>query len=302
MTGVDFSAGWPGGAAIAAAGHDFVVCYVGTPGRPKSITPLHFRDLLSHDVSVVMLCENRAGDALGGYDGGRQLGREARADATYCGWPGNRPIYCAVDFDVTAAQMERVMQFVRGFGDSVGGPDLTGVYGEYDVITEARRRGLTRYEMQTAAWSRGRRDPAAEIFQRVGVAYVGTVAVDIDEAHADDFGQYPLPTHLTIVSEDYPMQIIDLPPGTHAHKIIALQPLVTWQITMAPGDTPFTLEHVYNWTHTPDKGSGGDWHDTVVPHEGQTFTIPAGTQKCDLYYSSSSPASICVSQKPANAK
>lgn len=191
MLGLDYSAGRPTGAQIKAAGYDFVVRYVGTPGRAKNITAAEYRDLTAAGVAVALVYENRAGDALAGRAAGQSAARAARADADSIGFPAGRPIYFACDTDVTSQQQFRaVMEYLRGAGDVLGGPSRVGVYGEYDVTTRARLEGVTAYEWQTVAWSRGMRDKDAELFQRLGYVYVGAMAADVNERGRLDFGQH----------------------------------------------------------------------------------------------------------------
>src|SRR5437879_1703556 len=105
MAGLDYSAGRLTGRQIRDAGYDFVVRYVGTPGRTKNIAPDEYRDLVASGVAVALVYENVAEDALGGRVAGRGAALAARADADNVGFPRDRPIYFAVDWVATGSQM-----------------------------------------------------------------------------------------------------------------------------------------------------------------------------------------------------
>lgn len=189
--GLDYSAARPSGKAIKAAGYNFVIRYVGTPGRTKNITKAEYADLTGAGVGVALVYENKAGDALGGFNAGVTAAVNARNDARSIGFPSSRPIYFAVDQDIVSeTQFKTVMQYLRGAQSVMGTAAQTGVYGEYDVVTRARNEGITNYEWQTAAWSKGKRDPNAELFQKVGYVYIGTMAADENDMQKSDYGQH----------------------------------------------------------------------------------------------------------------
>ncbi|MGW1678624.1 glycoside hydrolase domain-containing protein [Saccharopolyspora sp. NPDC002376] len=146
---------------LKSAGFDFVVRYVGTPGRRKNITAAEFRDMTGAGVGVALVFENRAGNALAGRAAGARNARAALEGARSFGWPHDRPIYMAVDQDITTeSQMRTVVEYLRGAGDVLG-IERIGVYGEADVVDRAQREGVARWFWQTKAWSRKRISPHA---------------------------------------------------------------------------------------------------------------------------------------------
>lgn len=197
-TALDYSAARLQSATIKAAGHVGVIRYVGTPGRTKNITKAEFQELTRNGVSVALVYENKAGDANGGFSAGITAARAARADADSIGWPRERPIYFAIDSDqVTDLDFREVSGYLDGIASVLGnGIELTGVYGEYDVI-ERNVGSHARYGWQTVAWSGGRVSKKATLFQQLRQIYVGGIQVDVNNILAADWGQNtikPVPT------------------------------------------------------------------------------------------------------------
>ncbi|MEV5537468.1 glycoside hydrolase domain-containing protein [Saccharopolyspora shandongensis] len=191
MRGLDYSAGVPKAAAVKAAGFDFVVRYVGTPGRRKNITAGEYRDMTGAGVGVALVFENRAGDALAGRAAGARNARAALDDANSFGWPADRPIYMAVDQDITTeSQMRTVVEYLRGAADVLG-IERIGVYGEADVVDRAQRDNVARWFWQTKAWSRKRISPHAHLVQQTETVRVDGVECDINTTDRPDIGQHP---------------------------------------------------------------------------------------------------------------
>jgi glycoside hydrolase-like protein len=193
VRGLDYSAGVPKAAAVKAAGFDFVIRYTGTPGRRKNITPGEYRDMTANGIGVALVFENRAGDALAGRAAGARNARGALDDARSFGWPDDRPIYMAVDQDITTeSQMRTVVEYLRGAGDVLG-VDRVGVYGEADVVDRAQRDNVARWFWQTKAWSRKRLSPHAHVVQQTETVRVDGVECDVNTTDRPDIGQHPRP-------------------------------------------------------------------------------------------------------------
>jgi hypothetical protein len=198
MSVLDYSRGRLTAVQVRAAGHNGVVRYCGTPGNPKNITATEYVDLVSgsggqvRPVGVALIYEGGTGDALGGFAAGVAAARAARADANRIGFPRSRPIYFAVDTDITT-QMATVMDFLRGAGSVLGGPQFVGVYGEFTVTLAARAAGVARWFWQTVAWSAGVRDKLAHLYQRAGGVTVAGVGCDLSDQLQPDYGQHPPP-------------------------------------------------------------------------------------------------------------
>ncbi|MET8848039.1 glycoside hydrolase domain-containing protein [Amycolatopsis sp. NPDC004625] len=187
-TALDYSAGRPAGAAVRAAGHVGVVRYAGTPWRPKNITKAEFQDMDRNGVGVALIFEDLSGDALKGWGRGVDAARAIAADAANIGFPASRPLYFAVDQDITT-QMETVKAYFGGIASVLGSRPI-GVYGEADVLDAVIGAGLAEYGWQTAAWSKGRRTTKARLFQRIGSVVVGGIACDVNDILAADWGQH----------------------------------------------------------------------------------------------------------------
>ncbi|MEA5366111.1 DUF1906 domain-containing protein [Amycolatopsis sp., V23-08] len=187
-TALDYSQGRPTGAAVKAAQHVGVVRYAGTPGRTKNITRAEYLDMDRQGVGVALVFEDAAGDALKGRPRGVTAAQAIVADAAAVGFPASRPLYFAVDQDITG-QMGTVLEYFRGIGSVLGGRPA-GVYGEADVLDAVLDAGLARFGWQTVAWSRGRTAKTRHLYQRAGQIYVGGIQVDVNDVLAADWGQH----------------------------------------------------------------------------------------------------------------
>jgi hypothetical protein len=187
---LDYSAGYPGAQAILDAGYSGAVRYIGFPDRPKCTTAGELTDFDAHGAGMALVFENTTTDWRGGYGTGQASGRRARDHANNIGFPDNRPIYMAIDQDVvTSGEFNVMLDYLRGASASLGGTQMTGVYGEADVIDRARDAGAAAWYWQTVAWSRGRRT-AAHLFQHVGTVFVGGVGCDVNDVLVPDWGQH----------------------------------------------------------------------------------------------------------------
>jgi hypothetical protein len=187
---LDYSAGFPGAQAIADAGYVGAARYVGFPGRRKCTTAGELADFTAHGLGMALVFEEATGNWRLGRHGGEYDAQRARAHANAIGFPADRPIYMAIDQDVvTSGEFDVMLDYLRGASGPLGGPGLTGVYGEADVIDHARDAFAAAWFWQTAAWSRGRRTEA-HLYQHVGTVYVGGIACDTNEVMAADWGQH----------------------------------------------------------------------------------------------------------------
>lgn len=205
---VDYSWGRVGGtdtnhaAAVKAAGYIGAVRYLCYPGdgikqlRAGELAALHAQGL-----AVGVVWETTADRAGQGYNAGQSDAAEANRQADALGFPADRPIYYAVDFD---GRWENVKPYFDGARANGGRP--VGIYGSYGVV-EACDVG---WVWQCAAWSGngngtagnidGRRLSAkARLFQRVG--YVLGQTCDVNDVLADDWGGWH-PDHPTPQPED----------------------------------------------------------------------------------------------------
>lgn len=145
-------------------------------------------------------------DYTRGYEGGVADARTALRLHAAAGGPPSAPIFFSIDEDIDADTWNTVaVEWLRGI-NSVLGVDRTGVYGHYNVCGWAIADGVIGrstsdghwWAWQTRAWSGGRRDPRAVLYQAVvvsgsepGIAMGGT-HVDENQVLAADFGQWDL--------------------------------------------------------------------------------------------------------------
>lgn len=199
----DYSAGTPGAAHIKASGALGAIRYIGMPGNRKNTTREELLDFQANRIGMALVHQLNTLDWLGGRSAGARFGQLARDHANAIGFPADRPIYMAIDRDIRAFEIPIVLDYMRGAGEALGGPSLTGTYGEADVIDAVRNAGLAQWHWQTAAWSGGRRTDA-HLYQKVGTVYVGPagsqIACDVNEVHAPDWGQFG--DHMTLTDTD----------------------------------------------------------------------------------------------------
>ncbi|GAA1281612.1 glycoside hydrolase domain-containing protein [Saccharothrix xinjiangensis] len=200
MQVLDYSAGFPGAAAIKAAGYGGAVRYIGFPDRRKCTSKAELEDFTRHGIGMALVYEDHADDWRSGYSGGVAAARRARAHADAIGFPRERPIYMAVDRDVvTEPEFRAAMDYLRGAG-SVLGREWTGVYGEHDVCARAasepvgESRGVARWFWQCRAWSGTppRMFGGRHLYQYAGYVYVSGITCDYNDVLRDDWGQHTL--------------------------------------------------------------------------------------------------------------
>lgn len=196
---LDYSAGVPGAAAIKAAGYVGAVRYIGFPTRRKCTSAAELADFTRHGLGMALVYEDTADDWRGGRARGREAGARARAHATQIGFPTSRPIYMAVDRDVvTDTEFAAAVEYLRGAAETLGGVQLTGVYGEHDVCARAAQAGAASWFWQCRAWSGTpvRLFAGRHLYQRVGTVRVGGIDCDINDALQPDWGQHTMEDHV----------------------------------------------------------------------------------------------------------
>lgn len=185
--GIDYAWQHPDPAVLAAAGYTFACRYL-SHDATKNLTLTEAQALAAHGIWVVANWEYGAQDMLRGYAGGVADAQLALTQATAAGMPPGRPIYFSADWDVTPAQEATVLAYLSG-ADSVLGWSDVGEYGGYYPLKTALDAGATQWAWQSPAWSGGQWDGRATIRQ-TGSATIGGVQVDVNEAMADDYGQW----------------------------------------------------------------------------------------------------------------
>jgi hypothetical protein len=185
MFGLDWAWGHISAAALSAVHADFAARYL-SRDEGKNLQLKEARDLTSGKKFIIVVWETTASRAAQGFNAGVADARAAKAQAASRGKPDWRPIFFAVDFPGSAAQ---VAPYFRGV-NSVLGKSLTGAYGSYAVIKGLFDMGLIAFGWQTYAWSGGLWDPRAHVQQYSNDHHVAGVSCDFDRANAADFGQW----------------------------------------------------------------------------------------------------------------
>lgn len=148
---VDYSSARPDPHALAAAGYRHVLRYL-SHEPSKNLTPAERDALHAAEIFVGLVWETTANRTLGGEAAGRQDAVEANAQADALGFPKDRVIFYAVDFDASAGQISGPITSYFNGANSVGGRPR-GVYGSYRVIEGIVGAGIVGCGWQCAAWS-----------------------------------------------------------------------------------------------------------------------------------------------------
>lgn len=159
VLGVDYSFSRPSPALLHSKGFKAVGRYLGG-SRDKDITRAEAAALHAHGLGIWIVFEGGASRSAQGYAAGVADARAALAQANSVGLPAGCPIFFAVDFNGSWAQ---VAAYFAGTRKVLG--SRTGPYGSYAITTAARSAGY-RWTWQTCAWSGGRVDSRANIYQR----------------------------------------------------------------------------------------------------------------------------------------
>ena len=190
MKGLDFSSGRPDPRKIKLLGYGFVVRYLFPPSPGgKGITKAEATAIRAAGLGLCVVYEEYAGRAKEGWGSGVEDGKIALAFARAIGFPENKPIYFAVDFQATTAQMPVIDLYLKGV-ESVIGISRVGVYGSYAVVEHCHSVGSARWLWQTYAWSGGKVSPHAHLLQYLNGQVVAGASVDLNESRQLDFGAW----------------------------------------------------------------------------------------------------------------
>lgn len=187
--GVDFSAGRPGAAALVAAGKTFVMRYIPYPGAgTKGLTIDEVAEYHAAGLGIGLVFESLGGRPRGGYINGVEDANLAIIGAASVGFPDDRPLYFAVDYDVVSGpDLGAIRAYFQGIGSVL--PFIRiGDYGEADVVDFCHDNGLAAWGWQTYAWSGGRVSSWAHLLQYSNGEILNGAEVDYDRSFGDDQG------------------------------------------------------------------------------------------------------------------
>jgi hypothetical protein len=191
IDGIDCASTITNPAAIKAAGKHFVCRYLSTPGNPKNLGAAEARGMHAAGLGVVTVFETTANRAMAGEAAGADDATSAHRALQALSAPANAPVYFAVDFDAQPADMAAIRQYFAGCA-SVLGKGRTGIYGGLHPVKAMFDAGAVHYGWQTYAWSGTPTvwDPRAHLHQYKNGVTVAGISVDLDRAHAADYGQW----------------------------------------------------------------------------------------------------------------
>jgi hypothetical protein len=208
---IDYSTLRPSMPLLQAAGVTAAGRYLGWDCEPgfncikKNLTLPEKSALLAAGIEIFLSFEYAADAALNGAPQGERDGMLASAQLHNLGMaaPGTA-VYYAVDFDIpdfapglpegpanARAKLGPVAHYFDGIHAAKPNHEVDG-YGGFWAVRRLLDAGLITRAWQTIAWSGGNTDPRASLLQ-VARQVFGAADVNIHEAKAPDFGQFPRP-------------------------------------------------------------------------------------------------------------
>lgn len=283
ISGCDYSFTRPDPVTLAAGGYRFAGRYVGPGTSGKHLTRGEAETLNRHGLKCVTLAEADEKGALGGLRAGKLHAASASLGAQSAGAPPNAPIFFAVDFQPTKAQLPIVGEYFRGVA-TVLHKDRIGAYGSFEVMAYLYSKDLIEWGFQTYAWSHGRWHPWAMLRQVHNHVEVGGGVIDQCQAMADSYGGWTVDEHLTTQGEDM---------LTDQEKIaFHFQRWRLWEIQcghdpiVVPAWPDLGIEETreVNWGARTLRAiaaqlglaelAGGDWTKRDIPDTGQSRGLP----------------------------
>lgn len=157
----------------------------------KQLTKVEADDLIANGIAIVSNFEQGTQNCLGGFAAGVADAKHADQVHKACGGPDDAPIYFSVDYDAPEDDQPVINEYFKGIA-SVIGLDRTGVYAGYWPLSRLGDAGLVKWFWQTEAWSGDNVDSRNHLIQRNHLGYrnIEGVETDINEAHADNYGQW----------------------------------------------------------------------------------------------------------------
>lgn len=186
--GLDYAGGkHPTNTQMRASKVEFVVRYL-SGGRyaDKDLTLDEAKHLEVSKIRVCVVFETTAGRALEGFAAGKTDAKAAMKLATSKGMPKGRPIYFAVDRDVSGTEVDA---YFHGLASAMPLAQI-GVYGSYRVVNFLQMRNRVRWIWQTYAWSGGKWYGGGHLQQYKNEVMFHGCDVDYDRATQKDYGQW----------------------------------------------------------------------------------------------------------------
>jgi hypothetical protein len=158
-----------------------------TPNTHGKLLTAGERDqILAAGLDLTLNFEWYEGRCNEGGSAGASDGATALTTAKALGYPQGKTIYYS--HDTGAYNWPAIDAYFRSVRAAHGGYYKVGAYGSYDLVTHLHAAGLIDKGWQTLAWSGGRRDPWAVIYQNGQQRYGG--AADVNEVTSTDIGSW----------------------------------------------------------------------------------------------------------------
>jgi len=199
--GIDYAWSRPTIAAMKAAGVTFVCRYLSHDTTGKNIGAAELQSLRAAGMAIILVWESTAARALAGTGAGQADAVTALSQARGLGFPDDRPLFFAVDFDAVLTEQPKINDYLDGAA-SVIGLNRMGMYSGYGPMVRAFDAGKIRYGWQTYAWSAGKWDARAGLQQYSNDELIGGQDVDFNRSILDDFGQWTTGDSVAITDAD----------------------------------------------------------------------------------------------------
>jgi hypothetical protein len=166
-------------AALQAAGCAVVFRYTTRPEWPKSITRAEVAELGKIGMPLACNFESTADRMRGAAPAGHVDAVEQSGNLAALGIPPQAVrSWFSADWDVQAAEVSAVLDYLHAAADVLGGKRFVGCYGGLRAVSAAMDAGFAGW--QTVAWSGGRWDPRAVARQTGQQQIIGGVRVDVN--------------------------------------------------------------------------------------------------------------------------
>lgn len=207
-TVIDFSAGFPSGKAIKAAGHVGVVSYISPPRenwmKAKPLTKAKVDEYRAAGLRIATVWQYGGAanpDAMRGAAGGKADALAAKKKLAEIGMP-DAPVFFAVDFDITLDQWNNTAVHYFRAACNVLGRQRVGIYGHSRAVAWAQEDGVVAdlgggrcLGWVTRSWSLGETgSDYAVLYQREhNVPGPSGVQIDVNDVYHAEWGHRALP-------------------------------------------------------------------------------------------------------------
>jgi hypothetical protein len=180
----------------------FVLRYVPYQGDGgKGLTATEVADYHANGLPIAVVFESTQFRPMEGRSAGAADARTSLGAFRALGFPDDRPVYFAFDWDVQPADYAACDEYMRGAADILG-VECVGVYGHDHLCAHFQQAGLATWFWQTLAWSGGRVFAGRHLYQATNGQTIFGSEVDFDDSYQDDFGQWPVEGELSQADKD----------------------------------------------------------------------------------------------------